>query len=136
MLTRVLMLLVLTSGSLLSCAGQRVQDPEPVTGDYDCDERPDQAFLGRAAGKVYVGVIIGRLSEPQVLEFAVDAGVQAAVCSEDVTLETESLDYDPTEMVGELEGFAPSTTCSGLIVAVEDCDSIHMYWNHVATHID
>ena len=38
--------------------------------------------------------------EPEVLDFAIDAGIQEAICQEPAKLAIESLDYDPSDAVG------------------------------------
>ena len=67
--------------------------------DCDCDGKPDRAYLGRFKGHVFVGFASANGSTVDFLEFAVDAGKQAAICREPAKLELESLDYDPTEAV-------------------------------------
>jgi hypothetical protein len=46
-----------------------------VRADFDCDERPDRAFLGRNAGRVYVGLIRAAGQRQEILDFAVSAAV-------------------------------------------------------------
>jgi len=101
-----------------------------LTADFDCDGRADHAFLGRSAGRVYVGLVRDASPEPEVLDFAVDSGVQAAICGEPAELAVESLDYDPTEAVGPIEGFMRSQSCKGLRLSGGECDSVHFFWNH------
>jgi hypothetical protein len=102
-----------------------------VQGDFDCDGQPDQAFLGRAGGRVYVGVVRSGHRKPEVLDFAVNPGVQAAICAEPAVLRIESLDYNPAEAVGgAIPGFRKSKTCKGLRLEGGECDSIHFFWNH------
>jgi len=101
-----------------------------LQADFDCDGQPDQAFLGRAGGRVYVGVVRSGHPNPAVLDFAVSPGVQAAICAEPAVLRIESLDYDPAEAVGAIPGFRQSKTCKGLRLEGGECDSIHFFWNH------
>src|SRR3954469_14346704 len=84
-----------------------------LRADFDCDGQTDQAYLGSSKGRVYVGVLLSTRKAPQILEFAVGAGVQAAICDEPGTLKIEKLD-DPSASVGEIEGFRKSKTCKGL----------------------
>ena len=98
-----------------------------LRADFDGDGRPDQAFLGRKAGRVYVGVVRAAAQQPEVLDFAVDAGAQKAICAEPAKLVVESLDYDPTDAVGPIEGFRRSRTAKGLRLSGGDCDSIHLF---------
>jgi hypothetical protein len=94
----------------------------------------DSAFIGRRADKV--GVKIVRTGTPQaiVAVFGVHgSAIQDDACSPDARLRLEDLDYDVTEEIGELEGFARSVSCKGLNLGdVDGCDSLHMYWNHKA----
>jgi hypothetical protein len=107
-----------------------------VRADFDCDERPDRAFLGRNAGRVYVGLVRAAGQKPEILEFAVSAAVQEAICAEPAKLAIESLDYDPTEAVGTIDGFRRSRTCKGLRLSGGECDSIHLFWNHASKSLD
>jgi hypothetical protein len=85
-----------------------------LRADFDCDGRPDRAFLGRNEGRVYVGAVRAAAQKPDVLDFAIDAGVQAAICQEPAKLAIESLDYDPSDAVGAIDGFRRSRVCKGL----------------------
>ena len=107
-----------------------------VSGDVDCDGDIDHARLGHSKGQVHVGIIASSAESPQVLDFTVSTMRQAAVCSDDAELDVESLDYDPEESVGELEGFVRSTKCIGLVLAGGGCDSIHMYWNTITAEVN
>lgn len=107
-----------------------------LRADLDCDGRADQAFLGRNAGRIYVGVVRAAATKPEILDFAVDAGVQQAICAEPAKLVVESLDYDPTEAVGPIDGFRRSRTCKGLMLSGGDCDAVHLFWNHTLKRTD
>jgi hypothetical protein len=111
-------------------------DGPAVSADYDGDGRVDQAFLGHLSGKVFVGVVVTSAKAPQVLEFSVGAGQQAAVCSAEAVLKVEELDYDPRDVPADLQGFRPSSACKGLRLADNECDSIHMYWNGIKRRMD
>jgi hypothetical protein len=101
-----------------------------LSADFDCDGRADQAFLGRSGGRVFVGVVGTARSQPAILDFAVGGGMQPAICAEPAVLSIESLDYDPGEAVGEIDGFHRSKACKGLQLEGGQCDSLHLYWNH------
>jgi hypothetical protein len=45
-------------------------------------------------------------------------------------LRVESLDYDPAEAVGKIDGFRRSKTCKGPRLEGGECDSVHVFWNH------
>jgi hypothetical protein len=63
---------------------------------------------------VYVGLVRAAGQNPEVLDFAVDGRIQEAICAEPAKLVVESLDYDPTEDVGPIDGFRRSGTYRGL----------------------
>lgn len=48
-----------------------------------------------------------------LLEFSLNPNAQAAICSEPVKLEVESLDVDPTKSMGKIDGFVRSKACQG-----------------------
>jgi hypothetical protein len=107
-----------------------------LRADFDCDGRTDQAFLGRYGGRVYVGVVRAAAEKPEILDFAVDAAIQEAICAEPAKLAIESLNYDPTDGVGPIDGFHRSHTCKGLELSGGECDSIHLFWNHASKSLD
>ena len=107
-----------------------------LRADFDCDGRPDQAFLGRNAGRVYVGLIRAAAQRPEILDFAVGASIQEEICGEPAELVIESLDYDPEEAVGGIDGFRRSRRCKGLQLRGGECDSIHLFWNHESRSLD
>jgi hypothetical protein len=118
--------------ALTSAAPEVKWDPNTrLRADLDCDGAPDQAFLGRAGGRVYIGVLRAGDPRPAILDFGISTGMQNAICAEPAVLALERLDYDPAEVVGALpEGFRRSKTCRGLDLSGGDCDSIHVFWNH------
>lgn len=101
-----------------------------LTLDCDCDGLNDSAYLGRFKGHIFVGFASGADSSVDLLEFSVSPGLQQAICAEPAKLEVESLDYDPTNTIGKIEGFVRSKTCKGLRLSGGDCDAIHIFWNH------
>jgi hypothetical protein len=62
---------------------------------------------------------------PELLEFAISAREEAAICAEPATLQAESQE-EPDD---SLEGFEASPSCKGLMLEGGDCDPIHLYWN-------
>lgn len=100
-----------------------------LVGDVDCDGVADSAFIGRTTSAAHVGLIRGNGASPAMLSFAIDPGMQKAVCSDNAALAFESLDYDPKDAVGEIDGFQRSAVCKGLNLGDGDCDSIHLFWN-------
>ena len=108
-----------------------------LIGDVDCDGVPDSAFVGRSPSRVDVGVVRARVPTPDILSFGVHgAGVQNAVGSNKAQLAFESLDYDPSEAVGEIDGFQRSKECRGLNLGDEDSDTMHLFWNRKSHHLD
>ena len=108
-----------------------------LAADLDCDGRPDRALLGRHSGTIYVGVLLSSKREPQLFGFAVDPGIQNAICAEPAVLTIESLDYDPKEEgVGPIAGFRRSKRCKGLRLEGGECDSIHFFWNHKTRRLE
>jgi hypothetical protein len=107
-----------------------------LSADFDCDGSIDDAFLGRATGKVFLGIVQAAAKEPQIMEFGVTPNAQDAICQEHAKLTIESLNYDPTDAVGKLDGFKRSHRCKGLLLSGGDCDPIHLYWNYKTKHVD
>jgi hypothetical protein len=106
-----------------------VWETSAVLGDFNGDGSPDVAYLGRAGGRIYVGVVPSGSGTASILDFAISLGIQEAICSEPATLSVEELDY-PIEEVGPLEGLRSETDAVGLRLSGGPCDSIHLYWNH------
>jgi hypothetical protein len=106
-----------------------VWDTSAVNADINGDGVADFAHLGRARGRVYVGLVLAGSKTIDMLDFAVSSAIQEAICSEPAALSAEATNY-PLEEIGPLEGFRPSTRASGLRLAGGECDSIHLYWDH------
>jgi hypothetical protein len=106
-----------------------------LTADFDCDGSPDEAFLGRSAGRIYVGVIRAATKQPEILEFGVDASAQDAICQEPAKLEIESLNYDPSGEIGKIDGFRRSRRCKGILLSGGECDPIHLFWDYKTKHL-
>jgi hypothetical protein len=107
-----------------------------LVGDVDCDGVADSAFIGRSKSAVRVGLIRANATSPDILSFAIGSGIQDAVCTDKAALVFESLDYDPKEAVGEIDGFRRSTVCKGLNLGDGECDSIHIFWNTSSHRLD
>jgi hypothetical protein len=88
-----------------------------VAADVDCDGKLDYAFLGRAGGRVYVGVVHTGGVTPEVVSFAVGGREQAAICSEPASLVSEPLADIPAAEPGVSGGFRVSATCRGLALS-------------------
>ncbi len=122
---------------LLSLARPDVQwdAKSALRADFDCDGSLDEAFLGRAAGKVFVGVVRAGVEQPEILMFGVCGGSQSAICQEPAKLAIESLNYDPAKDIGAIEGFRPSRRCKALLLSGGECDPIHLFWNYKSMHL-
>ena len=107
-----------------------------LIGDFDCDGTADSAFVGRGPTEIHVGVVGGARGAPTVLRFAIGADQQAGVCTAAAVLAFESLDYDPAQLVGPLEGFQRSVRCKGLLLSDGQCDAVHIYWNDASRQFD
>jgi hypothetical protein len=92
-----------------------------LTGDFDCDGRPDTAFLTQGGGRATVRVVFAdRSHPPQVFRFVADPAREDAVCRFPVYLKSESLN----------NGSVRSKRCPGFALVDNTCDSIHFYWDH------
>lgn len=112
--------------------------PSTVKADIDCDSAEDTAQMEYVEDRVRVTVTFAATKAPQSLEFGLgDSMAQESLCGTEATLEIEDMDYDLIEAFGENpEGFRQSKTCKGLRLMGGECDSMHIFWNHDARHID
>lgn len=104
-----------------------------IAVDINCDGSKDYAILGKSKRGVTVALIVGPFSEKsrmESFEFFVGESWQDSLCKLPARLVIESLDYDPTEMVGKLPGFRRSKKCNAFRLADNACDSFHFYWDH------
>jgi hypothetical protein len=107
--------------------------------DINCDGKKDYAILGKSKQGVTVALVVGPVSKKsriESFEFLAGKHSQDSLCQLPAILQTESLDYDPTEAVGKLPGFKPSKKCMAFVLADDACDSFHFYWNHQANALD
>ena len=112
--------------------------PAAVKADIDCDGAEDTAQMEYVENRVRVTVTFAATKTSQSLEFGLgDSMAQESLCGTEATLEIEDTDYDLIEAFGENpEGFRQSKTCKGLNLSDGECDSMHIFWNHDARHID
>lgn len=110
-------------------------DASPIIGDVDGDGVADSAFVGRSSSAVHVGLIRAHQDRVETLPFRV-GNSEMAVCAATAILQTESLDYDPSEAHGAIPGFVRSTVRVGLKLDDGDCDPIHLFWNVSTRHLD
>lgn len=113
-------------------------EPQTVlAGDFDCDGVPDSAFVGRSPSSVHVGLIRTNTPTPALLAFGTHGSVvQDEVGSAKARLTLESLDYDPSEAVGAIEGFQRSKACKGLNLGDGESDSMHIFWNRKSHRLE
>jgi len=106
-----------------------VWDETAVRLDLDANGSVDSAHIGRANGRVYVGLVLGGSDQVETADFAISGSLQAAICSEPATLSAEEFS-NPVEDVGPLAGARREARIAGLELSGGECDSIHLYWNH------
>lgn len=114
-----------------------VWEPQSVlVADVDCDGRPDSAFVGRSSVRVAVGLIRAGGLAPDVISFGTHgAAVEDEVGSSAAELALESLDYDPRDAIGDIDGFQRSKVCKGLNLGDGESDSMHIFWNQKSHHL-
>jgi hypothetical protein len=113
-------------------------EPQTVlVGDVDCDGVPDSAFVGRSPSSVHVGLIRTNAPTAALLAFGTHgSAVQDEVGSAKARLTLESLDYDPSEAAGAIEGFQRSKACKGLNLGDGESDSMHIFWNRTSHRLE
>ena len=108
--------------------------------DVDCDGRRDEVFTAQDATQYYVAAVVARKAgKPKisVVQFQLSGSNQDSFCGPPEPLRPESLNMDLREELGETpEGFRRSARCKGLNLIAGECDSFHLYWNHVAAELD
>lgn len=130
-----------TARSILRAADSTVDwdSASAIIGDIDCDRHVDTAMIGRTSRTIQVGIVSGVSTRPHISTINIASEVQNALPTGNVSLTTESIDYDPVTDEGgpgALEGFRRSSTCIGLNLSDGETDSMHMYWNHLANRLD
>jgi hypothetical protein len=112
----------------------RWDDSDFLAADFDCDGRPDLALLGRASGRVFVGMVHGEAGKlrADTLDFAVDPSQQAAICAEPAKLAVDALD---DEVAREVLGRRAPKTCKAIRLIGGECDPVHIFWNPKANHL-
>ena len=128
----------LTSPSVPAIDGASEAQPRVLKADVDCDGAEDTARMEYVEDRVRVTVTLAATKESQSLEFGLgDSMAQESLCGTEATLDVAGMDYDLTEVFGENpEGFRQSKSCKGLRLMGGECDSMHIFWNHDAQHID
>lgn len=103
-----------------------------IAVDIDCDGKTDYVLLSQTKHRASVGLVLGKTKGRKVFvqEIAIAKPKQESLCAGPAELDSESLDYDPTDAVGDLPGFKSSKTCSAFVLSGGECDSFHFYWDH------
>jgi hypothetical protein len=108
--------------------------------DVNCDKLGDKVFTAQDATRYYVAAVVTtKAGAPKIseLQFQLSGSSQDSFCGSPEPLKPESLNYVPAEDLGYTpEGFRRSTRCKGLYLTAGECDSFHLYWNHVAGKLD
>lgn len=109
-----------------------------VEGDINCDGYKDSARISQANGKVVLTVILHDGTTANELSFGLgDPMRQDVLCGMTATLKQEEMQDDLSSILGENpEGYKPSGACIGLNISGGDCDSIHIFWNHVTDELN
>jgi hypothetical protein len=111
--------------------------PNPIKVDIDCDGKQDYVFLAQDAESASVGVVLGRnTTSITVRRFGVSSSDQDELCAVPATIAPEPLDYDPTDAVGKLPGFARSKQCTAFVLSDGQCDPFHFFWNKKTGRLD
>lgn len=122
--------------SQLATVAKAKWDEPGLRADFDCDGRMDVAHLGHRPKQVLVGVVRAAGGKPHVLEFAISASIQDAICSEPARLESEDLAGGPPDDLGPIPGYPTGTGCKGLVLSGGECDSVHVFWNTETKRFD
>lgn len=100
--------------------------------DIDCDGKSDYVFLSQNREAAQVGLVLGRNKGKSVFtqKIAFKGDSQNCLSIPPAIIMTESLDYDPTDAVGELPGFIRSKSCNAFALGAGGSDAFHFFWNH------
>lgn len=102
-----------------------------LVGDIDCDGSLDAISYTATPETVRVEVRLnGKHSRSGSISFSIGAHSQASLCAVPVRVVLESQDFDSKDDPGSLPGFRRSKVCQGIVLDDEQCDVIHIYWNH------
>lgn len=106
--------------------------------DIDCDGREDAAQLEYFSNRAVLSVTLTRLEERQSLQIPMANDPEwLEACSGVPLLAAESTDYDISRKLGSNPpGFVASTSCKGLKVLGDECNTIHVFWDHDSSHLD
>lgn len=108
-----------------------------VTADFNGDKISDRAGIGYKGGQVIVSISMGHNKnhgKAQLLSFGVGAGIKDAVCEVPATLKVEPLECNAEDSL--LPGCKRLSAAKGLSLSGGECDSIHLYWNHLTKQME
>ena len=101
--------------------------------DFDGDGNDDYAVVGVESKTVHVAVVMGPISHKSsvnILTFAIDPGLQKAICGLPAVLEPEPLTYTPQDVgMDTIADYLPNKRAVGLRLSGGDCDKVHLYWS-------
>ncbi len=113
-------------------------DSSHVVGDIDCDGNIDTAHISQTGDEVVLTVTLhdGRIANQLVFGLG-DSMRQDGLCGVQAYLNPEEMENDLSEILGQNpEGYRPSGACLGLNISGGECDSIHIFWNHVTNEMN
>ena len=105
--------------------------------DIDSDGKPDYVFLSQDSKSATVGLVLGKMGAGVLVQtFPIGDPSQDSLCSAPAGISRESLNYDPTDAVGEIPGFKRSRTGVAFLLGGGECDVFHFFWNTVTKKLD
>ena len=106
--------------------------------DIDCDGHEDVAQLEYFSNRAVLSVSLSRVEERQSLQIPmVNDPEWLEACGGSPLLTSEATDYDVSRKFGSNPpGFIVSQSCKGLTVLGDECNPVHVFWNHDSSTID
>ena len=113
-------------------------ETDDVEGDINCDGNKDSARIAQVNDKVVLTVVLHDGTIANELSFGVgDPMRQDALCGMSAHLNSEQMTEDLSVILEQNpEGYRPSSACIGLNISGGECDSIHIFWNHVTNELN
>lgn len=110
-----------------------------VKADINCDGKLDISRIGYLNKDVVVEVKLSGLDEKRTISFGLDSSIhQSSLCGKVAYLAKEVPDNEVFEYgLGKVpEGHNSANGCYDLKLSGGECDSIHVYWNHMKNKLD
>lgn len=108
--------------------------------DVNCDGMKDEVFTAVGHARFYVGVVVGSgtvKARQSVVSFELSGDSQSSFCGKFESLTPEPLTPEIAETAGEVpDGYRAGKGCEGLKLVTGECDSFHLFWNHVDNRLD